>query len=89
MMVAVVVLLRCMHVLQSMWNSCLVFSSVIFSTYICGHVNNLLYLFQLEDQAIEDLLVFYNAAGATEERITVKRVISGTVAPPTWITSHH
>jgi len=48
-----------------------------------------LQLTQLEDQAIEDLLVFYNAAGATEERITVKRVISGTVAPPTWITSHH
>jgi len=79
------------HVLQSMWNSCLAFSSVIFFHifFICGHVNNLLYLFQLEDQAIEDLLVFYNAAGATEERITVKRVISGTVAPPTWITSHH
>jgi hypothetical protein len=46
-------------------------------------------VFQLEDQAIEDLLVFYNAAGATEERITVKRVITGTLAPPTWITSHH
>jgi hypothetical protein len=43
----------------------------------------------LEDKAIEDLLVFYNAAGATEEHITVKRVISGTMAPPTWITSHH
>lgn len=47
------------------------------------------FVFQLEDQAIEDLLVFYNAAGAMEERITVKRVITGTVAPPTWITSHH
>lgn len=48
-----------------------------------------LQLTQLEDKAIEDLLVFYNAAGATEERITVKRVITGNVAPPTWITSHH
>jgi hypothetical protein len=51
--------------------------------------NNILYLFQLEDKAIEDLLVFYNAAGAVEEHITVKRVITGAVAPPTWITSHH
>ncbi|KAJ9579143.1 hypothetical protein L9F63_024751 [Diploptera punctata] len=48
-----------------------------------------LQLTQLEDQAIEDLLVFYNAAGATDEHITVKRVITGTLAPPTWITSHH
>jgi hypothetical protein len=69
---------------------CFAFSSVTFSIfYIWDLVNVFLYLFQLEDQAIEDLLAFYNAAGATEERITVKRVISGTVAPPKWITSHH
>ncbi|PSN38863.1 hypothetical protein C0J52_25683, partial [Blattella germanica] len=48
-----------------------------------------LQLTQLEDRAIEDLLVFYNAAGSTDEVITVKRVITGTVAPPTWITSRH
>ncbi|XP_066994710.2 inhibitor of Bruton tyrosine kinase [Anabrus simplex] len=46
-------------------------------------------LTQLEDRAIEDLLVFYNAAGATDERITVRRVMKGIVATPTWITSHH
>nr|CAD7404847.1 unnamed protein product [Timema cristinae] len=48
-----------------------------------------LQLTQLEDQAMEDLLVFYNAAGATDERITVRRVLTGAVAAPTWITSHH
>jgi hypothetical protein len=56
---------------------------------IFNYANNSMYLFQLEDKAIEDLLVFYNAAGATEEHITVKRVIVGTMAPPTWTTSHH
>lgn len=66
------------------------FYSLFPHTYcVFNHGNNGTYLFQLEDKAIEDLLVFYNAAGATEEHITVKRVITGTVARPTWTTSHH
>lgn len=46
-------------------------------------------LTQLEDQAIEDLLSFYNASTVCDERITVHRVITDSVATPTWITSHH
>ncbi|XP_063243097.1 inhibitor of Bruton tyrosine kinase [Bacillus rossius redtenbacheri] len=48
-----------------------------------------LQLTQLEDKAMEDLLVFYNAAGAMDERITVHRVSTGAIAMPVWITSHH
>ncbi|XP_075218309.1 inhibitor of Bruton tyrosine kinase [Lycorma delicatula] len=44
-------------------------------------------LTQIEDQAIEGLLLFYNAANVSDERITVKRVPYGNIAKPTWITS--
>lgn len=43
--------------------------------------------FQLEDQAMEDLLSFYNASNVFDERITVQRVITTNIARPTWITN--
>lgn len=44
-------------------------------------------LTQIEDQAMDSLLVFYNAANVFDERITVKRVPYGNLAKPIWITS--
>lgn len=46
-------------------------------------------LTQIEDKAIEDLTTFYNANESSEERITVRRVLSDRVALPVWITSKH
>ncbi|KAK3920688.1 Inhibitor of Bruton tyrosine kinase [Frankliniella fusca] len=46
-------------------------------------------LTQIEDRAIEDLISFYNANEACEERITVRRVLSTKVARPVWVTSKH
>ncbi|XP_039275815.1 inhibitor of Bruton tyrosine kinase [Nilaparvata lugens] len=45
------------------------------------------HLTQIEDKAIEDLLAFYNAENVFDERITVQRVVRGTVAMPTWFKS--
>jgi len=39
---------------------------------------------QIEERAIEDLLAFYNADGATDEVITVTRVQKGVMAAPVW-----
>lgn len=44
---------------------------------------------QIEDRAIDDLINFYNANEACEERITVRRVLSSKVACPVWVTSKH
>ncbi|XP_034241662.1 inhibitor of Bruton tyrosine kinase [Thrips palmi] len=46
-------------------------------------------LTQIEDRAIDDLVNFYNANEACEERITVRRVLSTNVACPVWVTSKH
>uniref|UniRef100_A0A1B6I161 BTB domain-containing protein n=2 Tax=Homalodisca liturata TaxID=320908 RepID=A0A1B6I161_9HEMI len=48
-----------------------------------------LQLTQIEDKAMEELRVFYNAAHIYEERITVERVLSANIAKPIWITSRH
>lgn len=45
-------------------------------------VNKPLDLTLMEEQAMRDLEIFYNAAEATEERITVQR-LSATVSLPT------
>ncbi|RZF45920.1 hypothetical protein LSTR_LSTR008297 [Laodelphax striatellus] len=45
------------------------------------------HLTQIEDKAIENLLAFYNAENVFDERITVQRVVRGTVAMPTWFKS--
>lgn len=46
-------------------------------------------LFQIEDKAMEELLVFYNAANTFDERITVKRILCANIAKPLWIKSRH
>lgn len=46
-------------------------------------------MLQIEDRAIEDLINFYNANEACEERITVRRVLSTNVACPVWVTSKY
>lgn len=43
-------------------------------------------MIQMEDQAIEALLLFYNAKNCFDERITVRRVLETNIAAPTWIT---
>jgi len=39
---------------------------------------------QIEERAIEELRVFYNAENVTDEVITVSRVPSASMAPPIW-----
>lgn len=46
-----------------------------------------MFVFQIEEKAMEGLLVFYNAANVSDERITVQRVSYGNVAKPIWITT--
>ncbi|XP_065342837.1 inhibitor of Bruton tyrosine kinase [Cloeon dipterum] len=46
-----------------------------------------LHLTQIEDQAIQELMAFYSAGDNKYERITVRRVDSGAVATPTWVSS--
>ncbi|XP_052808586.1 homeobox protein 5-like [Mya arenaria] len=45
--------------------------------------NKPLALIQIEEQAIQDLLIHYKAADSVEERITVERVVT-TAATPLW-----
>lgn len=43
---------------------------------------------QIEDQAMEDLLLLYKASDITEERITVRRAENVFISPPVWVSSH-
>ncbi|XP_046673434.1 inhibitor of Bruton tyrosine kinase isoform X1 [Homalodisca vitripennis] len=56
---------------------------------LCKMKSKSLQLTQIEDKAMEELRVFYNAAHIYEERITVERVLSANIAKPIWITSRH
>lgn len=48
-----------------------------------------LQLTQIEDKAMEELRMFYNAANIFDERITVERVLTVNIAQPRWIKSRH
>jgi len=75
---------RTNHQRSIFFNCCVVLTSYV-SSDVCWP--NYLYvcILQIEEQAIQELMTFYNAQSVDDEHITVQRVTYEMIAPQ-WIT---